>query len=111
MLPKKNRLDKKAVDRIFKEGKSFNSSVFNFKFIKHSSSLSVGIAVIVPKSVAKLAVRRNSLRRKGYMVVAKEFSGLPPGLSGIFVFKKYEDNLSKIENEIKNLVSLANKSN
>ena len=30
MLPKKNRVDKKTIERIFKEGKFINSPKFNF---------------------------------------------------------------------------------
>ena len=65
MLPKKNRADRKAVEKIFKEGKFINSQNLTFKFLPNSSTLPQ-ISFIVPKNVAKLAVKRNYLRRLGY---------------------------------------------
>ncbi len=107
MLPKKNRPQKKAVERIFKEGKFFTTSNFTFKFIK-TGEADVKIAFIVPKSVAKLAVKRNMLRRRGYNVLKKYIQDFPAGISGVFVFKKYQNNISLIENEIKVILNKIN---
>ena len=71
MLSKKNRADKKAVERIF----------------------------------AKLATRRNVLRRRGYAVLEKYITQFPPGLIGVFIFKKPEAGVSIIEHEIKNILA------
>jgi ribonuclease P protein component len=125
MLPKKNRADKKAVEKIFKEGKFLNSLNLTFKYIKirGTESFLVGkdeascpllklsvprISVIAPKSIAKLAVKRNLLRRRGYDVLGKYINQFPLGIWGVFVFKKYQDDVLIIENEIKNILSKIN---
>ena len=108
MLPKKNRADKKAVEKIFKEGRFLNSPNLTFKFIKNENSPTPRISFIVPKSVSKLAVKRNLLRRLGYIVLCKHIKNLPKNISGVFLFKKYQDDVSIVENEIKNILSKIN---
>jgi len=114
MLSKKNRADRKQIDKIFKEGKFLNSENLTFKFIiPHPSPLlikergklnSSRLSFIAPKSVAKLAVKRNLLRRRGYSALKKYINQFPTGLLGAFVFKKYQDDVSVIENDIKNIL-------
>ena len=106
MLPKKNRVDKKEIEKIFKEGRFVNSANLSLKFI-----IGVGerkISFIVPKNVAKLSVNRNLLRRHGYSALEKYISRFPNGLVGVFVFKKYQDDILIIENEIKKIFSKIN---
>lgn len=103
MLPKKNRADKKAVERIFQEGSFINSSLLTFKFLVNQGNQRK-ISFIAPKSVAKLAVQRNKLRRAGYSALKKYLLDFPLGMVGVFVFKKHEDNILIIENEIKNIL-------
>lgn len=108
MLPKKNRADKKAVERIFKEGKFINSTFLTFKFILNKNSSLPRISFIVPKNIAKLAVKRNLLRRRGYTALYEHIKEFPLGLVGVFVFKKYQDDVLIIKNEIKNIFSKIN---
>jgi ribonuclease P protein component len=107
MLPKKNRADKKGVDLIFKRGDFIVSPSFTFKFIKTDSKRKQ-ISFIAPKSMAKLAAKRNFLRRRGYIALKKYFNQFPFGILGVFVFKKAEEDVLKIENEIKNILSKIN---
>ena len=107
MLPKKNRADKKAVEKIFKEGKFLNSLNLTFKFIINSTK-NRKISFIAPKSVAKLAVTRNLLRRRGYAVLSKYINQFPLGIIGVYVFKKYQDDVSILENEIKTILAKLN---
>ena len=107
MLKKINRADKKTVEKIFKEGKFLNTLNLTFKFFK-TSQIGKKISVLVPKSVAKLAVKRNLLRRLGYKALEKHIEGFPSGIMGVFVFKKYQDDVSIIENEIKNVLAKIN---
>ncbi|OGI59632.1 hypothetical protein A3C60_00755 [Candidatus Nomurabacteria bacterium RIFCSPHIGHO2_02_FULL_37_45] len=104
MLPKKNRTNKKEVEKIFKYGRSVNSSFFTFRFKLNSDSTTPQISFIAPKSVARLAVKRNLLRRRGYSVLEKHLFKFPPGFMGVFIFKKYQDDILIIENEIKNIL-------
>ena len=108
MLPKKNRADKTEIDLLFKEGKFLNSQNLTFKYIKNRKFLSAKISFVAPKSVARLAVKRNLLRRRGYRVLQKYLDQFPAGTLGVFVFKKYQDDILLIENEIKNILSKIN---
>ena len=107
MLPKKNRMDKKGIDLLFKEGKSIVSPNLTFKFLITKLPVS-RISFIAPRAVAKLAVKRNLLRRRGYSAFKKHISQFPLGITGVFVFKKYQDDISVIENEIKNILDKIN---
>ncbi len=104
MLLKKNRADKKAVEKIFKEGKFINSPTLTFKFILGGGLHTPRISFIAPKNIAKLAVKRNLLRRRGYSVLKKYLKDFPLGLVGVFIFKKFEDNVLVLENEIKTIL-------
>jgi ribonuclease P protein component len=109
MLPKKNRADTKTVENIFKVGRSYHGPTLHFRFIKEQGdSNSVRISVIAPKSVSKLAVKRNSLRRLGYSVIKKYLKDFPDGTRGVFIFKKYEKDVSILENEVKNILDKLN---
>ena len=105
MLSKKNRVDKKTVEKIFKEGKFVNSLHLTFKFILNSDSTPPRISFIAPKNAAKLAVRRNLLRRRGYAAIKKYLNSLPAGLAGVFIFKKYQDDILILKNEIKTILT------
>ena len=111
MLPKKNRADKKDIDLLFKEVKFVNFPNLTFKY-SLTSDKEKKISFIAPKSVAKLAVKRNLLRRRGYSVLKKYLDQFPSGLLGIFVFKKYQEDALILENEIKTILkNLFNKIN
>ena len=107
MLPKKNRADKKDINLIFKKGSFITSPSFTFKFIEISANKKK-ISFIAPKNIAKLAVRRNLLRRKGYSALEKYINQFPSGILGVFIFKKPEEDISKIEYEIKNILDKIN---
>ncbi|OGI95508.1 hypothetical protein A2917_03055 [Candidatus Nomurabacteria bacterium RIFCSPLOWO2_01_FULL_42_17] len=117
MLPKKNRVSTNEVDKIFKEGKFLNSPNLTFKYIRNqrNQDKEIKISFIAPKSVAKLAVTRNLLRRRGYSALGEylreyisEFPSGLRGLRGVFVFKKYQDDITTINNEIKNILDKIN---
>ena len=107
MLPKKNRVIKKEVDLIFKQGRFITSPNLTFKYVKNQNQ-GVKISFIAPKSVAKLAVKRNLLRRRGYSALGKHINQFPLGIIGVFIFKKYQDDISILENEIKNILAKIN---
>lgn len=104
MLSKKNRADKKAVEQIFKLGKTLGLPNLTFRFLLEGNSISPRISFIAPKSVAKLAVKRNFLRRRGYDILKKYIHQFPLGLTGVFIFKKFISSTLEIENEIKNIL-------
>src|SRR6185369_3799236 len=105
MLAKKSRADKKAVEKVFKEGRFLNSEHLTFKFVLNKEFTTPQISFVAPKTVAKLAVKRNLLRRKGYSALSEYIAKIPANLTGVFIFKKYQDDISILENEIKNILS------
>lgn len=107
MLLKKNRADRKAVEKIFKEGKFVNSQNLTLKFIK-TESVYPQISFVAPKTVSKKAVIRNLLRRRGYAVLKPYLNTFPAGFTGIFVFGKKSKDIfggkkNKTTNPIQNL--------
>jgi len=107
MLPKKNRVDKKTIKKIFQEGVFVNSPNLTLKFLKNKTG-GKRISFIAPKSVARLAIQRNLLRRLGYNALTKQMDKLPAGLVGVFIFKKNQKDLLILENEIKNILNKIN---
>jgi len=102
MLPKKNRADRKSVERIFKEGRYVNSNNLTLKFIQIESAYPQ-ISFVVPKTVSKKAVIRNLLRRRGYAVLKPYLGVFPVGFTGVFLFgKKSKDIFSGRKNKIRN---------
>ncbi len=107
MLPKRNRVNTKEVDLLFKEGKSVFSPSITFRYIK-TNNTETKISFIAPKNVAKLAVKRNLLRRHGYDAIEEYMSQFPLGITGVFVFKRYQDDISILSNEIKTILHKIN---
>lgn len=106
MLKKINRASRKEIEEIFRKGKYINSPVFTFKFLK--GNIGKKISVIAPKNIARTAVKRNLLRRRGYRALEKYLSDFPIGTLGAFLFKKHEENISILENEIKSVLDKIN---
>lgn len=108
MLSKKNRVDKKKIDLIFSQGKFLISPTLTFKFLLTDIDAQARISFIAPRSVAKLASKRNRLRRRGYTALRKYIHAFPVGLLGAFVFKSHVEDLFILENEIKNILDKIN---
>ena len=104
MLPKKNRVNTKTVEEIFKTGRILNSPSLSFRFLLNNNLTLPKISFIAPKNVTKLAVKRNLLRRQGYIALEKYINKFPTEIAGVFIFKKVQDNVSILSNEIKNIL-------
>jgi len=109
MFPKKNRITKTGFDTLLKKGSVFHSPYFSLRYNKKDSSLPQ-FAFVVSKKVAKNAVERNILRRRGFSslrnlcVLGKESKW--NGVIGAFFFKKEAKGLSfeEIKKEIEGLL-------
>ncbi|MFH1608825.1 MAG: ribonuclease P protein component [Patescibacteria group bacterium] len=88
MLSKKNRVSKKKVDELFKDGFFISSSNLSFKFLLKKTGFKPRISFICPKAINKKAVIRNKLRRMGYKIIKKHIKQFPACLTGVFVFSK-----------------------
>jgi ribonuclease P protein component len=82
MLSKKKRVTKEIFQTIMDKGIIVSGSFFVLRYIKQDNPQYVFVA---PKKIAKTAVKRNSLRRKGYnMLRLYELKSN----AGIFFYKK-----------------------
>lgn len=88
MLPKKKRVTKELFQEIIKQGGTLSTSLFTFRYIKQKAPQ---YAFIVPKSVAKQALKRNLLRRKGYSVLRQN---TPKSGAGLFFYKKHTKKIT-----------------
>lgn len=105
MLSKKHRVDRKGINILFMEGRSITSLSLSFRFIVNSNPNHPRISFTAPKSVARLGVMRNKLRRLGYKALGKYISEFPRGTLGVFIFRAYEDDISKIEQAIAEILA------
>jgi len=103
MLPKKNRANKKTIEKIFKKSIFIGSHSLNLKYFFNKDNTSPRVSFIVPKTVEKKATERNFLRRKGYLILEKYWNKIPNDFVGVFIFNKQkEKNLPEvIEEDIK----------
>lgn len=95
MLPKRRRVTKRLFDRVMKEGSVLHSPLFTFRFITESPDMYSHFAIVAPKSVAKSAYIRNSLRRKGYNACREIPISLP--CVGLLFFKKGSINAPHLQ--------------
>lgn len=94
MIPKRNRVNTKLIDLIFKEGNCLFSNNINLKFFFNKENPDIKVAFITPKSTFKKASERNLFRRKGYSLIYKHLNNIPKGFSGAFIFNpKSKNNL------------------
>lgn len=88
MLKKRNRVNRKTIEKIFKEGAFINSESLTFKFILNKNFNGPIISFITPRAISKSAIKRNTLRRRGYFVLKRHFNQLPNNIIGVFIFSK-----------------------
>lgn len=84
MLPKHKRLDKHLFDQVFSDAQTIRgrSCYIKYSDLKMESTR---VSVVVSKKVARRAVARNRLRRKGYQALAQLHPHIRSGL-GLIVF-------------------------
>lgn len=91
MILKKKRVNKKAFQSIMDKGNIVHGSFFILRYLKQDFPQ---YAFVAPKKIAKGAVERNSLRRKGYNIL--RFYD-PKSCAGIFFYKKEALKASSLE--------------
>ncbi len=109
MLPKKQRINKKLFEKIFKEGKNYHSDFLGAK-ISRTKTENSQFAFTVSKKIAPTAVQRNLLRRRGYSIVQKYLPKIKTPIIGIFILKKGSNKLNTDEYK-KEIEIILNKAN
>lgn len=93
MIPKNQRISRENFEIIMKKGGLTNSGLFSLRFLKNLPAQdrtdlegpenTTHFSVVVSKKVAKNAVLRNKIRRRGYSIfgkIQKELKNLPADL-------------------------------
>ena len=70
MIPKKSRINREDFEKMMKMGRLCNGGLFSLRFLKNTGK-STHFSVVVSKKVAKTAVLRNKIRRRGYSIFQK----------------------------------------
>ena len=83
MLKKSKRLRSSEVEQVMKLGRSFRSVHLQVKFAPSTAAEPLKSAAVVPKSLARKATARNSLRRALYRALAIQNTS---GITGSAVF-------------------------
>ena len=88
MLPKQKRLSGRDITQLFSGGKTTGMPFFVVRYSRETTG-TVRCAIIAPKTIAKTAVARNSLRRKWYASIDQALNTTKPAFSRYaFVLKK-----------------------
>lgn len=88
MLLKENKLDSKNIEQIFKEKNFLNSKNLTLKFLIKKNSKVKKMAFVVGKNLIKSAVKRNFLKRTGFLVLKDFLEQFPNGFLGVFILNK-----------------------
>lgn len=101
---KNKKVTKKLFNQIMKEGFSFYGTFFVFKLIKNYNNPQY--AIVAPKNIAKMAVERNKLRKRGYSAL-RGFD--VKNSQGILFYKRKEKNIpfDEIKKDIEFLLKKA----
>lgn len=70
MISKDRRVTKGLFDSVIKEGSVQHSPLFTLRYKAFSGNSDYKLACVAPKSIARLASKRNSLRRQGYRAIS-----------------------------------------
>ncbi len=109
MLSKNKRVKRSIFPETLQRGKSAYSPFLSLKCLKRSDARESKFSFVVSKAVAKKAVERNLLRRRGYSIIKDNQSKIKGSFTCIFFFKKEAINLSFKELE-KDILFLLKKS-
>ena len=104
MLPSSQRIHRRDFKDIFKKGRFWQSSNLSLVTLKKEDPTlnKSKFAFSASKNVAKKAVARNKLRRRGYSAIRNLMTRVKPSFLAVFIFKKGSDGLSfkEIEKEV-----------
>jgi len=95
MLNKKNRLTKKLFNEVFEKGQNYHSDFLFSKIIKRGGSTQESrFSFSVPTKIEKKVVKRNFLRRKGYMVIRENWEKIKENFDVVIILKKDAEKLA-----------------
>lgn len=95
MLSKQKRLSGRDITQLFSGGKTTGTPFFVAKYLPQNTT---GCAIIAPKTIAKTAVLRTSLRRKWYASLKQASTTIPTG-TGMYAFVLKKEAISAMPSE------------
>jgi ribonuclease P protein component len=112
MALKRRRISKKLFDQVLRGGNVLHSPHFTFRFLKNEENCYT-IGVVASKKVARKAVGRNKLKRRGYEATYRLQDQIKSSFIGILFVKKgldeipFQDVVVELETVLKkaNLIS------
>lgn len=101
MLPKKFRLPKKEIEKVFMEGRAIPGSFLILKW-KKSLALNSLFAIVVPISFSKKSSKRNKFKRKIRAALCKILPKIKDGFEFVLLAKNFPEipSSSSLEKEI-----------
>ena len=108
MLKKNRRLTKESIGKILKQGRILRGHNISLKYIADSNQ-PASFSFIIPAKIAKSAVLRNRLKRRGRAIVFQLLRRIKEGYSALIFFEKGSPKMkfSELENEITALLRKA----
>lgn len=94
MLPKSQKIPRSLFKNILNRKKCAFSTIFSLCFDKGKPSTPPRFSFVVSKKIAKQAVVRNKLRRRGYSFLQKNKKNIQPSFVVVFFLKKGAEKLS-----------------
>ncbi len=107
MLPKSRRISREEFSSILKAGKRYASSHFTLYVAQNKANLKKPsqFSFSVSKKIAKSAVERNRLRRRGYSAIKGLVKEVKHGYLLMFSFKNKTVSVESIHKELGELLS------
>ena len=98
MLPKTRRIRATSFGALLKNSRSIHSRLISLSYTQ-TDTATVGsiFAIVVPKSVSKRAVDRNTLRRQAYALIRAHSETILPGYACIFFLKKGAKGIARTD--------------
>lgn len=109
MLPKASRIRATEFPTLLGKTRSIHGRLLSISYTSPDSTISGKFAVVAPKSIAKLAVDRNKLRRRVYAILREYKDAIAMGVTCMLFLKKEAKNASRqeIKDEIQFLLKKA----
>ncbi|OHA17146.1 MAG: ribonuclease P protein component [Candidatus Taylorbacteria bacterium RIFCSPLOWO2_02_FULL_43_11] len=111
MIPKSQRLHKKAFAEVFKNGKRGISGFFSLYYSPIQKSGGRHFAVVVPKKISSKAVSRNKIRRRIYHILHQKYGNTSgSSMAIVLILRKnvVSTPFSSVKSEVESLLSKNN---
>ncbi len=96
MIPSSRRVGRSFFQVLLTKGRFYVSETFSVRFLSDGTTLPARFSVVVSKKLEKMAVGRNTLRRKMYSLLRPFLGSVRPGTLCVFFLKKKVDKSQRL---------------